>query len=178
MNPTKPGEKPKTWQKRDHEYLKDWAQDIKFGPKHLGLVLAVALANGTVNIYKWQSDNIHANKSEIASINVIAGHGECTCLSWNPTFDEPMSLVVGCLITSSPEVFNERKSANEGKGEENEKETELQSQEHQQQNQLSVDANLLQLVIMEHADAKNLKLVPMNGNMNLAKAAEYCNGHE
>ena len=30
---------------------KDSAQDIKFAPKHKGLMLAVAVANGTVIIY-------------------------------------------------------------------------------------------------------------------------------
>lgn len=51
----------KQWQKKTFWYLKEAAQDIKFGPKHHGLVLAVAVSNGTILVYKWQDISNLAN---------------------------------------------------------------------------------------------------------------------
>ena len=78
---------------------KDSAQDIKFAPKHKGLMLAVAVANGTVLIYQWQDPNNLTTFTEFREINVL-NNGECTCLSWNPDFVKSMSIVIGCMITS------------------------------------------------------------------------------
>lgn len=78
---------------------KDSAQDIKFAPKHHGLMLAVAVANGTIIIYEWKDPSNLQTFNYFREIHVL-NNGECTCLSWNPTFNEPMSLVLGCLITN------------------------------------------------------------------------------
>lgn len=76
---------------------------------------------------------------------MVSGHGECNCLSWNPAFDEPNSLVVGCLITSSQQDFEPRNSEYE----------------------LEMDAHLLQIV-----DVDENKLIPINGNPTLAASSE------
>ena len=62
-------------------------------------MLAVAVANGTIIIYQWQDPSNLTSFNEFREINLLP-NGECTCLSWNPAFDEPMTLVVGCLIQS------------------------------------------------------------------------------
>jgi len=80
--------------------LKESAQDIKFAPKHKGLMLAVAVSNGIVMVYQWKDPSNLTAFSEFREIKVME-FGECCCLSWNPAFDEPMTLVVGCLITQS-----------------------------------------------------------------------------
>jgi WD40 repeat protein len=90
--------------------MKDSATDIRFAPKHHGLTLAVAVANGTVMIYKQTDPNELFSCNELIEIPVIQT-GECTCLSWNPAFDEPMSLVVGCDLSKSIDV-SEGSSAN------------------------------------------------------------------
>jgi hypothetical protein len=77
--------------------LKDSAQDIAFAPKHKGLILAVAIADGTVIIYQWPDSTNLTSHNELRNVKVLT-NGECTSLSWNPAFDEPLSLVVGCYI--------------------------------------------------------------------------------
>lgn len=77
---------------------------MKFGPKHKGLVLAVAIANGNVAIHTWQNPTILTSQSD-RIISVVQGFGECTCLTWNPSFDEPSGLIVGCLITKSKKTL-------------------------------------------------------------------------
>jgi nucleoporin SEH1 len=47
-------EQKKQFHKKTSFILKDSAQDIKFAPKHHGLMLAVAVANGQIKIYRWQ----------------------------------------------------------------------------------------------------------------------------
>jgi len=89
----------KQWHKKTNFIQKDSAQDLKFAPKHKGLMLAVAVANGTIMIYQWQDPSNLTSFNEFREINLLT-NGECTCLSWNPAFDEPMTLVVGCLIQS------------------------------------------------------------------------------
>jgi len=75
---------------------KDAVLDIKFAPKHLGLCLVAAVANGTIKIYRWQ-DPTNLKESIEEEFQVIP-QGECNCLSWNPAFDEPISLLVGCSL--------------------------------------------------------------------------------
>jgi len=58
----------------------------------------VAIANGTIKIFQCKDPDQLTTFSELREINLVAGLGECTCLSWNPAFDEPMSLVVGCHL--------------------------------------------------------------------------------
>jgi len=59
------------------------------------------VSNGTILVYKWQDPTNLSSHQEFREINIISGYGECTTLSWNPAFDEPISMVVGCMITSS-----------------------------------------------------------------------------
>jgi len=60
--------------------------------------LAVAIANGTITVYKWQDPTELMSYETLLNINVVPDYGECTCLSWNQAFDEPMSIAVGCMI--------------------------------------------------------------------------------
>lgn len=90
----------KQWHKKHHNIEKDSVYDIKFAPKHLGLALAVAIANGSIKIYKCADpNNLTTFFNDVTEIIVVSS-GECTCLDWNPAFDEPMSLVVGCYQNS------------------------------------------------------------------------------
>lgn len=65
-------------------------------------MLAVAVANGTIKIYQWQDPNNLTGSNEFREINIIDS-GECTCLTWNQAFDEPMALIVGCERPKSAE---------------------------------------------------------------------------
>lgn len=129
--------------------LKDSAQDIKFGPKHLGLVLAAAMTNGVLKIFKWADPNQLNSYIEMREINLFKFHGECTCLDWNPSFDEPMSLIVGGVLTSAPQAPGSPEGSKEG-------EEELKPHNH-----------LLKLVILDQAEAKNDRVFSVNGNPSL-----------
>jgi hypothetical protein len=59
----------------------------------------VAIADGTVMVYQWPDPTNLTSHNELRAIKVL-NNGECTSLSWNPAFDEPISLVIGCYITS------------------------------------------------------------------------------
>ena len=76
------------------QLFKDSVQDIKFAPKHWGLQLAVAVANGSVHIYEAKDLNNLNSWAEIYEVK--ANSVGCNCLSWNPAFDETPMLVVGC----------------------------------------------------------------------------------
>ena len=69
-------------------------------------MLAVAVADGTVMMYQWQDPSNLTSHNEYRSIKVL-NNAECTCLSWNPAFDEPMSLVVGCLVITTKSSLGE-----------------------------------------------------------------------
>lgn len=88
--------------------LKDSASDIKFAPKSADLLLAVAVANGTIKIFKREDPGNLTSFSEYREINLMKDLGECTCLTWNSAFDEPTSLIVGCHMTS-PSQYIEQK---------------------------------------------------------------------
>ena len=88
------------WHKITFFILKDSASDIKFAPKHQDLLLAVAVANGTIKIFKREDPSNLASFGEFREINLMKELGECMCLAWNPAFDEPTSLIVGCNITT------------------------------------------------------------------------------
>ena len=60
----------------------------------------MAIADGTVMVYQWPDPTNLTSHNELRAIKVL-NNGECTCLSWNPAFDEPISLVIGCFITSN-----------------------------------------------------------------------------
>jgi hypothetical protein len=59
----------------------------------MGLILAVALANGSVFIYEAKDLINLTSWTEIFEIK--ANSTSCNCLSWNPAFDEPPMIVVG-----------------------------------------------------------------------------------
>jgi hypothetical protein len=56
--------------------------------------LAVALHNGNVIIYEAKDLNNLTSWTEIFDIKINST--ACTCLSWNPAFDEFPMIVVGC----------------------------------------------------------------------------------
>jgi len=102
-------------------------------------MLAVAVANGTVIIYQWQDPTNLTSFNEFREINVMP-NGECSCLSWSPAFDEPMTLVVGNLISSS--YTDSNTGLNEA---------------------ASIESNLLQLVTFNQETEKELDLLyPIN----------------
>lgn len=74
----------------------------------------------------------------------MRGLGECTSLTWNPAFDEPASLIVGCNITTPSQYLEQNEN---------------------DENQKS-EVQLLQLLI--NVDSKdNDKKIAINGNSNL-----------
>lgn len=65
--------------------------DIKFAPKHLGLLLATCSSDGTVRIY--EAPDI-MNLSQWNPQNDLSCKISCSCLSWNPSpFHAPMIAV-------------------------------------------------------------------------------------
>jgi len=68
--------------------------DVKFGPKHLGLVLATASADGTVRIY--EAPDV-MNLSQWSLQYEIPIKLPCSCISWNPSLSRlhPPMLAVG-----------------------------------------------------------------------------------
>jgi len=56
--------------------------DVKFGPKHLGLILATCSADGTVRIYEAQDV---MNLSQWSPRDEIHVKLPCSCISWNPS---------------------------------------------------------------------------------------------
>jgi len=74
--------------------------DVKFGPKHLGLILATCSADGTVRIYEAQDV---MNLSQWSPRDEIHVKLPCSCISWNPSLSRlhsPM-IAVGSDDTSS-----------------------------------------------------------------------------
>jgi hypothetical protein len=74
----------------------------------MGLQLAVAVADGTVVIYDWRDPkNLTSSSSkEIKVLGSDLNEYQCTCLSWNPAFDEKMTLIVGCHSISGQDKEN------------------------------------------------------------------------
>ena len=73
---------------------KEAINDIKFAPRHWGLLIAVAISDGTVKIYAAKDLN---NLTQWHETNEIRTNSfGCNCLSWNPAFDEPQMFIVGC----------------------------------------------------------------------------------
>ena len=69
-------------------------QDIKFAPSHMGLIIAIGVANGIVYIYEAKDLSNLASWAEVYQIKTNSLG--CNCISWNPAFDEPPMIVVGC----------------------------------------------------------------------------------
>ncbi|TNV77762.1 hypothetical protein FGO68_gene2251 [Halteria grandinella] len=90
------------WVKRINFMEKEAILDIKFAPKHWGLTLAIALADGTIKMQTSKDLSNLTQWSELCVIKLaqgLPGLG-CNCLSWNPAFDEPQMFAVGCSITA------------------------------------------------------------------------------
>ena len=159
--PQNQAQQTKKWHKKTNFILKDSPQDIRFAPKHKGLMLAVAVANGTIKIYQWQDPTNLTSSNEFREINVIADSGECTCLTWNQAFDEPMALIVGCLMTKSTHgnhVSQDPADIDDDKNDENQAEDMLQSRRND-------EMHLLQLITFNQQTEKELdRKIPMNGN--------------
>jgi hypothetical protein len=124
--------------------LKDSASDIKFAPKSKDLLLAVAVANGTIKIFKREDPGNLTSFNEYREINLMKDLGECTCLSWNSAFDEPTSLIVGCHMTTPTQFL-------EVKEDENNQKQEMQ---------------LLQMIVLRDNKDEDLK-ISINGNPEL-----------
>ena len=116
-------------------------------------MLAAAVANGSIIIYRCQEpSNLSNSFNEDREIQVIS-NGECTCLTWNPSFDEPMSIIVGCLATS----MNNDKDTGKKDGPE----------------QKAIGSNLLQLITFNPESKKELDLkIPFNGQQPQAPSKQ------
>lgn len=68
--------------------------DVKFGPKHLGLILATCSSDGTVRIY--EAPDV-MNLSQWSLVHEIHCKMPCSCISWNPSLSRlhPPMLAVG-----------------------------------------------------------------------------------
>lgn len=95
--------KGETWQRKAQICdTKKALNDIKFAPRHLGLKLATASADGKVRVYEATDSFVisHWNLQEEFQVEQTFGidmdseHG-LTCLSWNDCPFEPAKLVVG-----------------------------------------------------------------------------------
>ena len=84
----------KTWVNKGKILFKDSVQDIKFAPKHLGLQIAVAVANGNVEVHEAKDVLSLTNWNPVYDFKTNSTGANC--LSWNPAFDEPAMLIVGC----------------------------------------------------------------------------------
>lgn len=82
------------WVKRTNFMEKEAIMDIKFAPKHWGLTLAIAVADGTVKMHTSKDLNNLTQWAELCTVKTTSLG--CTSLSWNPAFDEPMMFIVGC----------------------------------------------------------------------------------
>ncbi|XP_078397186.1 nucleoporin SEH1 isoform X2 [Cetorhinus maximus] len=68
--------------------------DVKFAPKHMGLVLATCSADGVVRIY--EAPDV-MNLSQWSLQHEISGKLSCSCISWNPSSSRshPAMIAVG-----------------------------------------------------------------------------------
>ena len=73
---------------------RDTVRDIEFAPKHLGLMLAVASADGTVRVYQATDVTSLTFWSVMHEFEARKG-GACVCLSWNPSRYHSPLLAVG-----------------------------------------------------------------------------------
>ena len=91
--------------------------DIKFAPKHLGLLLATCSSDGTVRIY--EAPDI-MNLGEWNPQSDLNCKMSCSCLSWNPSpfhvpmlavgSDEPASDPVPLSTSATPNVMSQMSS--------------------------------------------------------------------
>ena len=68
--------------------------DVKFGPPHLGLVLATCAANGVLRIYECH--DIMALGTWNIQHEMQTGHPRAACLAWNTSKYHPPLIAVGC----------------------------------------------------------------------------------
>ena len=69
-------------------------EDIKFAPKSLGLVLAVACSDGSIRFFApAQGDNL--NDWQVKYNQLKKFTAGCNCLAWNPAFDEKPMILAG-----------------------------------------------------------------------------------
>lgn len=82
------------WQRKNTFQITEAITDIKFAPKHWGLLLGIVEADGSVNIHAAKDINNLSQWQEVAKFKTDSFG--CTSLSWNPAFDEPQMFIVGC----------------------------------------------------------------------------------
>ena len=69
-------------------------EDIKFAPKSLGLVLAVACSDGSVSFFApAQGDQLNDWQPKYVQLKKFTAG--CNCLAWNPAFDEKPMILCG-----------------------------------------------------------------------------------
>lgn len=73
--------------------------DVKFGPKHLGLILATCSADGTVRIYEAQDV---MNLSQWSPRDEIHVKLPCSCISWNPSLSRLHSPMIAVGLSEEP----------------------------------------------------------------------------
>lgn len=75
-------------------------QDIKFAPKSLSLVLAVACTDGVVSLFApTQIDQLYDWQIKFNQLKKFTAG--CNCLAWNPAFDEDPMILCGYQESSS-----------------------------------------------------------------------------
>ena len=62
-------------------------------------MIAVAVADGSVKIHAAKDLNNLTSWNDVYDFNTNTLG--CNCLSWNPAFNEPQMLVLGCLSGQS-----------------------------------------------------------------------------
>jgi WD40 repeat protein len=77
----------KQWIRRLPILEKEAILDIKFAPRQWGLMLAIAVQDGTVKIHASRDLSNLTQWQEVHEIKTNSLG--CNCLSWNPAFDEP-----------------------------------------------------------------------------------------
>lgn len=83
--------------------LNDSVRDIKFAPRFFGLVLGAACSNGEVKFYS-PNDLSHLKDWNENYGDIKTGTSGCNCIAWNPAFDEPVMIIVGCEDRGIPKA--------------------------------------------------------------------------
>lgn len=84
--------------------------DVKFAPKHMGLMLATCSADGVVRIY--EAPDV-MNLSQWSLQHEISSKLSCSCISWNPSrlepgftsVPKPAVMCIVCSIYNSSLIF-------------------------------------------------------------------------
>ena len=84
----------RTWEGAWQTYINAPISDIKFAPKSMGLVLAVACADGSVRFFSPITPS-NQNDWQPKFEQIKKFTASCNCLAWNPAFDEKPMILCG-----------------------------------------------------------------------------------